>query len=1426
MASRLPSAISISAIYSKKPRSEIMSPGSSLLPASVQQRIDRACDLFEKEWAAGKEPRIEAYLAGEPEVAALLFELLKLEWQLRAARGQSSDIDVYLARFRDHPEVVQGAFAEFVGRKKAPPSERSAGDSTIEEPARPLSEPPPPEEIGRYRVVRRLGGGAFGDVYLAEDGLTQRKVAIKVPSRRLGMGSRAREAFLREVRAAAQLQHEGIVGVYDFGQSESGQCHIVYQYVEGATLAECLDGGARFQKDSPALPILVKVAKALHHAHLAGLVHRDIKPANILLDRELSPLIADFGLAVREEELPDQRGVLAGTVHYMSPEQLRGDGHLVDGRTDIYSLGVILYEVLCGRRPFEAGTMGDLKEQILCREARPPRQIKDDLPPELEAICLKAMAKDVKDRFTTAKDLGRALEAWLTAQAKTEIVTSHPPSGTPIRVVPGYTLLRFLGRGGLGEVWRATAPGGAECALKIIFLKEQIGLGEFQTVRNLQALRQPNLIPIFGTWLLDFDGQIIGVDWDPRPTPRQRENVELVIATGLGEKNLALRLEECQAEGKLGIPAAELLDYMEDAARAIDFLAQASPTPIQHGGIKPQNVLIAGGVAQLADFGLLNLRSRMNRNTSVDTSGMAYAAPGIIQNTDNRACDQYSLAILYVESCYGRLPFDATNMYSILRAHIQGELDFAFCTTDEREVLERATSINPDNRYSTCQEMVRELHRAVEGPRTWESLETLAPCESKPPERSAEEDEAFSGYTLARVINRGGYGEIWEAFAPRGERVAVRLIKDFGQESLPGLLEALNRLKSIQHPNIIKLHAYWLSKEREQKRSGDKEVGGAAQSVGSLFVAVELAEKSLLDRLNECNRTNPDAKGIPSDELLQYMRQAAQAIDHVNSVTYESGGKLIPMRHGDIKPTNLLLVGNTLKLADLSLSVMPDGRGTPLYMAPEVFKNEATRWSDQYSLALTYCHLRTGQLSLRGGGMHEIREQHVLGYYSLRALPDIEREVVVQALSVVPKERHQSCLSFVELLGKAIDATRLELEKGVPGTPVPRVTLPASAAERPEDLSEESSIGTAPFALPMSVQKKAAQPRLRAMKPSLLARLREWLSGRKTSKQRSDLIRRPQDVIESPKKPSAPQWRFRSSRSAGDQPASGYRLQERLGSGGFGEVWRASSPEGASCAIKIIDLMGKTALKEYQAISQIKYLKHPNLLPIHAVWLIDESGQVFDAETGHSSGFDPGKNVELIIAMALGQKNLLQRLEECQAKGIRGIPQYELLAYLEEAAKGIDFLNQPPADSNPPRKPIIHRDIKPANLLISGSTIQVADFGLAREVSGDNLSTTTLAASSAYVAPEVLKNRDSRSCDQYSLAISYMELRYGRLPLAATNTWSTMMAHIEGRLDFSACTPAERQILKRATHLEPEARFASCTEMVRALKTAVKAEKV
>ncbi len=261
--------------------------------------------------------------------------------------------------------------------------------------------------VGRFQIVRRLGGGGFGTVYLARDSDMDRLVALKFPNGKLLATSRARDEFQREARCTAKLRHERIVTVFDFGQHSDGRWFIIYEYISGTNLAEVLQK-RRISPSKIAL-ILAQVADALHYAHEQGLVHRDIKPANILLDEQERPYVADFGLAILGEESISDDSRISGTPAYMSPEQIRGEGHRIDSRTDIYSLGVVLYQSLCGRRPFEGSNIRELAAQIGEREPRPLRLIDPNVPRELERICLKAMSKRIGDRYTTAADLAEEL---------------------------------------------------------------------------------------------------------------------------------------------------------------------------------------------------------------------------------------------------------------------------------------------------------------------------------------------------------------------------------------------------------------------------------------------------------------------------------------------------------------------------------------------------------------------------------------------------------------------------------------------------------------------------------------------------------------------------------------------------------------------------------------------------------------------------------------------------------------------------------------------------------------------------------------------------------------------------------------------------------------------------------------------------------
>jgi len=311
--------------------------------------------------------------------------------------------------------------------------------------------------------------------------------------------------------------------------------------------------------------------------------------------------------------------------------------------------------------------------------------------------------------------------------------------------------------------------------------------------------------------------------------------------------------------------------------------------------------------------------------------------------------------------------------------------------------------------------------------------------------------------------------------------------------------------------------------------------------------------------------------------------------------------------------------------------------------------------------------------------------------------------------------------------------------------------------------------------------------------------------------------------------------------AVGDEPVpgAGYRLVAFLGRGGFGEVWKATTPGGAEAAVKIIHLGGVEGRKEFRALQLVKRIRHPNLMPLVAFWLkgadgtvLDEalaeqpelgnqetSGEAFQVTMPVATVCPPPAPAELVIVMGLGDKTLIDRLQECRDGGLSGIPVEELLGYMEDAAEAIDYLNSPVHDQGAGPMAIQHCDIKPHNLMIVGGALQVCDFGLARMMGVERV--TTGAASIAYAAPELLEsNRVSASTDQYSLAITYYELRCGTLPYRDETIAAALEAKQNETLDFTACWPAEQKVLQRATSRDPARRFPSAMELVRALREA------
>ena len=341
-------------------------------------------------WPAGQ-PRV--YLAEFPELGSpgnVSADLIQAEYEVRRQFGVPVTLDDYVRRFPHQAGdlarlIAQGGSACRVDPSASVPScSSSLGQKSVHAPE------PLPEQFGRYRIIKRLGQGGMGSVYLAQDTHLERPVALKVPDFGNHEDPEARRRFLEEARTAATLDHPYLCPVYDAGEID-GQLYLTMAYIEGQSLAALIGDSGWPQRQVAAL--VGKLALALQEAHTRKVVHRDLKPANVMIKttgQRREPVIVDFGLAHRdnpEEQRLTKSGQVMGTLGYMAPEQIRGDLKQIGPACDIYALGVILYELLTGRLPFNGSGLA-IAGQILTADAvapfdaseRPRPRPRGDLP--------------------------------------------------------------------------------------------------------------------------------------------------------------------------------------------------------------------------------------------------------------------------------------------------------------------------------------------------------------------------------------------------------------------------------------------------------------------------------------------------------------------------------------------------------------------------------------------------------------------------------------------------------------------------------------------------------------------------------------------------------------------------------------------------------------------------------------------------------------------------------------------------------------------------------------------------------------------------------------------------------------------------------------------------------------------------------------
>jgi predicted Ser/Thr protein kinase len=393
---------------------------------------------LERQWQRERRVHVESYLKDYPELGTaetVPADLLQAEYEVRRQFGAPADLEEFAQRFPRQVDELRRLVVE-AGAEATDTGHHTAALDTLKPslstppPARPVSPPGVlPEPFGRYRILQKLGQGGMGTVYLAHDSQLDRRVALKVPKFSPNDDPEILERFQRETRAAASIDHPNLCPVYDVGEI-AGIHYVTMAYLEGKPLAELIKGGKPLPP-RPVAALVRKLARALQELHHCGIIHRDLKPSNIMINLRHEPVVMDFGLARRFDKDAAQltrSGQVLGTPAYMAPEQVAGDLTALGPACDIYSLGVVLYELLAGRVPFK-GPMAAVLMQIVMEEPAPPSRYRPDVEPALEAICLKAMARKAEARYGSMAEFAAALTRYLKGEPP------RPPEAIPVAQV-------------------------------------------------------------------------------------------------------------------------------------------------------------------------------------------------------------------------------------------------------------------------------------------------------------------------------------------------------------------------------------------------------------------------------------------------------------------------------------------------------------------------------------------------------------------------------------------------------------------------------------------------------------------------------------------------------------------------------------------------------------------------------------------------------------------------------------------------------------------------------------------------------------------------------------------------------------------------------------------------------------------------------
>jgi serine/threonine protein kinase len=579
--------------------------------------------------------------------------------------------------------------------------------------------------------------------------------------------------------------------------------------------------------------------------------------------------------------------------------------------------------------------------------------------------------------------------------------------------LPGYRLMGPLGRGGFGEVWKCEAPGGLLKAIKFVHGEDGPGLAriELEAVQRIKSIRHPFILSLERVEVVD------GV---------------LLVVMELADKSLLDVLADCRALGMPGVPRNELLSLLLEAAEALDWMNFVHL--LQHLDVKPHNLFVVSNHLKVADFGLVN-RVPEAGAPAFASGGVTplYASPERLRGGVSRQSDQYSLAVVYQQLATGTVPFWSSNPQQLILKHLGGQPDLQPLPPADQAVVARALAKDPEQRFPSCLAFIQALVRGPDAvprsgaapvlsaaptppsaatptppasseptrlePRILASGEATRVVDSSraaPPPAAATQIAFLWGYELVERLGQGPLGDLWLAHDADGRPYRALSLYAAADDGL------LRRLEALDHPQ--------LPPTRVVRGPG-----------GQLVVLTEPFEETLGDRFERCRAAGQP--GVPRDELLCFLRSAAETLDDLR--------RELGLSHLALNPRNLMVEHDQLWVTEFGLAALVGAPGadrpTPLYpryAALELFDGQASDSSDQYSLALIYAEMLSGfhPRSRVGSGMHRRpgtgRPTPPRGpvKIDLDLLPPHDRQVLARALDPEPERRWESCTAMVRAL--------------------------------------------------------------------------------------------------------------------------------------------------------------------------------------------------------------------------------------------------------------------------------------------------------------------------------------------------------------------------------------------------------------------------